>query len=136
MTPEETFAKNVPLAHRVALEKRAGDVINELVVENGKLAARNAELETKVANYERREKAVTIARTMEDRGLLSNRTFDEKVAHVLRHDDLSQIESAVDLASDGGSKIASVADVADRGTNPTSAAVRFFTNPDEDLVND
>ena len=68
---------------------------------------------------------------MEERGFLSNRSFDEKVAHILQHDDLDQVAHAVDLATDDGTKIGSVADAIDRGTSARERAVHFFLHPDE-----
>ena len=125
------FATQIPLEHRIALEKQAGEVIERLVAENASLSEKLAAAESKLANYERRERAHGLARTMEERGFLSNRSFDEKVAHILKHDDLDKVAHAMDLATDDGTKIASVADVTDRGTSARERAVHFFLHPDE-----
>lgn len=127
------FADGIPLEFRIGLEKQAGAVIEGLMSENERLTAELGALTAKIANFERKERALGLARTMEERGYLTNRNFDEKVAHILRQDDLDKVVAAMDLATDDGTKMASVADLPSRGTNAAAQAVTFFTNPDYEL---
>lgn len=121
-----TFADGIPLTQRVALEKQAAAVIGQLEERVRSLETALRESNAKVASYERRERAWGLARTMEDKGLLSNRTFDEKVAHILKHEDLSHVAHAVDLATDGGTKIAQVSELPEAGVSAQEACYHFF----------
>lgn len=67
---------------------------------SGELQAANAErdeLKTKVASYERKERAEKIAHLMEQKGINTGLSFQEKVAGILNHPKIDVLEEAVGL---------------------------------------
>lgn len=71
------------------------------------LSEENQELRTKVAAYEKREKAERIASLMDEKGLEPDASFQEKVAGLLKREDLDVVEQAVEFSAPQ-MKIASV----------------------------
>jgi len=63
------------------------------------LSARNQDLETKVAHYEKKDRAERIAHTMEDKGLEPDLSLTDKVAGLMRRDDLHIVEEAVGMSA-------------------------------------
>jgi len=93
---------------------RSARLLRELGDENAQLKTANAELTTKVASYERAERVRALARSMEDRGLSPEHTFEEKVASISQYADLDQLETAIKLAGGGKLDLPRVSD--ERGT--------------------
>lgn len=108
--------------------KMASAAITTLKGENDSLKGENAQLKEKVANYAKKERAERIAHLMEEKGLQPELDFQEKVAGLLRRDDLSVVEEAVGLSTPQ-MKLASVAtddeSVSD-GEGPASSAELAF----------
>jgi hypothetical protein len=73
------------------------------------LSGENQELREKVAGFEKKEQAETIARAMEEKGLEPDASFQEKVAGLLKRDDLEVVSQAVGLSAPQ-MKLASVHD--------------------------
>ena len=73
------------------------------------LSGENQELREKVAMFEKKEQAETIARAMEEKGLEPDASFQEKVAGLLKRDDLEVVSQAVGLSAPQ-MKLASVHD--------------------------
>lgn len=71
------------------------------------LSEENQELRTKVAAYEKREKAEQIASLMDEKGLEPELSYQEKVAGLLKREDLEVVEQAVGMSAPQ-MKIASV----------------------------
>lgn len=71
------------------------------------LSEENVELREKVASYEKRDRAEKIATSMEEKGLEPEASFEEKVAGLLKRDDLDVVEKAVGFSAPQ-MKIASV----------------------------
>jgi len=74
------------------------------------LEQENSSLREKIASMERESEISDIAQNMEENGLNADMTFEEKVAHIRRHEDLSRVKAAISMASTGNIKIADVAD--------------------------
>jgi hypothetical protein len=74
------------------------------------LSGENQELKTKVATFEKREKAEKLAKIMDEKGLEPELSMDEKVASLLERDDLEVMEKAVGLTATQRMKLASVKD--------------------------
>lgn len=72
------------------------------------LTETNSELMGKVAHYAKKEQAERIATQMEEKQLQPELSFQEKVANLMRRDDLSVVEEAVGLSTPQ-MKLASVA---------------------------
>jgi hypothetical protein len=114
--------------NELAVLQSAQKVVLDLKEKLASANAQIAELTTKVAGYERREEAVKLASRLEDAGLLAGQTMEEKIASVLQHPDFSALNHAVDLASNGGIKIASLSDERD-GSSAESAFLAFLNSP-------
>lgn len=104
---------------------RSARLLRELGDENAQLKTANAELTTKVASYERAERVRALARSMEDRGLSPEHTFEEKVASISQYADLDQVETAIKLAGGGKLDLPRVSD--ERGA-PEDAGRSTFHN--------
>jgi hypothetical protein len=79
--------------------KLAAENLRALSEENVGLRSENTDLKEKVASYERRERAEKIAKSMETKGLEPELSFEEKVAGLLKRDDLSVVEEAVSMSA-------------------------------------
>jgi len=73
------------------------------------LSEENQGLREKVAEFEKKEQAETIAHLMEEKGLEPEASFQEKVAGLLKRDDLEVVKQAVGLSAPQ-MKLASVHD--------------------------
>lgn len=91
------------------LQKLAASTLRALSEENVKLRTSNEELVEKVASYEKRERAEHIAGKMEEKGLNTDLSFQEKIAQIMQRDDLDVLEQAVSMSSPQ-MKLASVHD--------------------------
>lgn len=63
------------------------------------LSARNQELETQVAHYERKDHAEKVAHAMEEKGLETDLSFQDKVTNLMKRDDLRVVEAAVNMTA-------------------------------------
>ena len=63
------------------------------------LSEENQELRTKVAAYEKRDRAEKVASAMEEKGLEPELSFEEKVEGLLRREDLEVVEQAVGMSA-------------------------------------
>lgn len=77
------------------------------------LSQENQELKTKVSHYEKRARAEQIASKMEEKGLEPELSIQEKIAGLLKRDDLSVVEEAVSMSAPQ-MKLASVAEDGER----------------------
>jgi hypothetical protein len=94
------------------------------------LSEENQSLRTKVASYEKKERAERIAKAMDDKGLEPELEYQEKVAGLLQRDDLDVVEQAVGLSAPQ-MKLASVHEdrrVTTEGDNTEAAADLFAAN--------
>ncbi len=71
------------------------------------ISVENAELKEKVAHYERKERAEGLANQMDDKGLQPELSFQEKVAGLLKRDNLDAVEEAINMSAPQ-TKLASV----------------------------
>lgn len=71
------------------------------------ISVENAELKEKVAHYERKERAEVLANQMDDKGLQPELSFQEKVAGLLKRDNLDAVEEAINMSAPQ-TKLASV----------------------------
>lgn len=101
----------------------------KLAAENlREISAENQDLKTKVAQYEKRDVAEKIANSMEEKGIEAHLSHQEKIAGLLKRDDLRVVEEAVGFAAPQ-MKIASVYDdsrVGEDGEGVEGAAVDAF----------
>lgn len=74
------------------------------------LSGENQELKTKVASFEKKEKAEKLAKVMDEKGLEPELSMSEKVASLLERDDLDVMEKAVGMTATQRMKLASVKD--------------------------
>ena len=93
-----------------ALASRGVSDLRKLADHCAALEQENADLTAKVASFEKLEVARKLASAMEDKGLLLGQTYDEKVASIMAQD-VGDVRRAMDLAADGGVKIAEVSDL-------------------------
>lgn len=97
------------------------------------LSEENQELKSKVAHYEKKDHAEKIASLMEEKSIETELSFSEKVAGLMKRDDLSVVEEAVGLTA-SQAKLASVHDetrVPVDGSSDdegSSAALNFASN--------
>lgn len=94
-----------------ALLKQAGGAIRTL-------ASENAKLKDKLASNERDMRVVKLAREMEEKGLSSEMSLEEKVAHLRKVKNLDVTEEAVKIASPQGDLLGGVGDVPGGGQHP------------------
>lgn len=73
------------------------------------LSEENASLQEKVAHYERKDRAEKLASRMEEKGLQPELSIQEKVAGLLKRENLDAVEAAIDLSAPQ-TKLASVYD--------------------------
>lgn len=73
------------------------------------LSEENQGLKTQVAEFEKKARAEKIAKKMDEKGLETELSFEEKVAGLLKRDDLAVVEEAVGMSAPQ-TKFASVAD--------------------------
>lgn len=73
------------------------------------LSEENQELKTKVSHYEKKDRAEKIASQMEAKGLEPELSLQDKIAGLLKRDDLSVVEEAVSMSAPQ-MKLASVSD--------------------------
>ena len=66
---------------------------------------------------EREREIEVIASDMEEKGLNSELTLDEKIAHISKHEDLNRVRDAVKMAGAGTIKIAVVSDELGKGSS-------------------
>lgn len=95
------------------------------------LESENFILRDKIASMERDEEIESLAAEMEEKGLNSDLSFEEKVAHLSRTSDLTRVRDAVKLASAGGIRLADVADMPGRGTGSDSFSAFCVTGVSE-----
>lgn len=111
--------------------KLAAENVRALSTENQGLRTTNEELKTKVASFEKRERAEKIASAMEAKGLEPETTMEAKIENLLAREDLSVLEQAVELTA-SQMKTASVAEghmVSVEGdTEGDMAATQFAAN--------
>lgn len=79
--------------------KLAAEHLRALSEENQMLAAQRDEAVSKLAHYEKKEYAEKIAHLMEEKGLEPELHFQEKVAGLMRREDLSVVEEAVGMSA-------------------------------------
>lgn len=63
------------------------------------LSERNQQLEEKVASYERKGRVEKIASQMEEKNLQPELTFEEKVAGLLKKENLDAVEEAIGMSA-------------------------------------
>lgn len=89
--------------------KTAASTLRALSEDNSKLRTENEELVEKVASYEKKARAEAIAAKMEEKGLNTDLSLQEKVAQIMNRDDLDVLEQAVGMSAPQ-MKLASVHD--------------------------
>lgn len=87
--------------------KLAAENLRALSEANVTLESENGDLKEKLAHFEKKERAEKIASAMEEKGIESHISFEEKVAGILKRDDLDVLEAAVGFSAPQ-MKIASV----------------------------
>lgn len=89
--------------------KMASAKIRTLAAQNTELEGENAKLNEKLAHYAKKDRAENIAALMEEKGLQPELSLQEKVAGLMKRDNLSVVEEAVGLSTPQ-MKLASVSD--------------------------
>lgn len=102
-------ATKISSAQVVQLTKLASGTLRALSEDNQTLRSENEELKTKVASYERKERAEKIASAMEEKGINSEMSYAEKVHDIMQRDNLDVVEEAVGMTAPQ-TKLASIHD--------------------------
>lgn len=97
-------------AQAASVSARGAAVIRELTEKVAHLTSERDAALAKIASMEREREIEAIAAQMEEKGLNVDLTFEEKVAHIQNHGDLSKVREAVQMASGGSIKLASISD--------------------------
>lgn len=105
-----------------SLLKQAGAAIRALVSER-------EDLSNKVASYEKRERMEKIARSMEEKGLSSDLTFDQKMAALNSAPSLDVTEEAIKLAAPQGKVFGDLSDVAGNSMHPFEQFIMTGEDP-------
>lgn len=88
---------------------QAGQMM-KLAAENLRaLSEENQELKTKVAHFEKKERVEKLASKMEEKGLQPDVSLQDKIASLMKRDDISVVEEAVSMSAPQ-MKLASVHD--------------------------
>ncbi len=74
-------------------------------------------LSAKVAFYEKEKRAIKLAEIMEDKGLNSGLTYEEKIDSLMNHANLDVVEEALDMEP---ARLAKVATLDSQGTSTES----------------
>ena len=90
-------------------QAQAGQMM-KLAAENLRaLSEENQDLKTKVSHYEKKARVEKIASSMEAKGLEPELSMEDKIAGLLKRDDLSVVEEAISMSAPQ-MKLASVSD--------------------------
>lgn len=92
-------------------EAQVGQMLKEAAATVRALSEERQTLKTKVAHYEKKERAEKIAAQMDEKRLQSDLSFTDKVRGLMGRDDLDVVEEAVGLTAPQ-MKLASVAEEA------------------------
>jgi hypothetical protein len=96
------------------------DVKNVLSVGADIIEDQQSTIETltaKVAFYEKEKRAIKLAEIMEDKGLNSNLSYEEKIDSLMNHANLDVVEEALDMEP---ARLAKVATLDNQGTSTES----------------
>lgn len=112
--------------------KLAAENVRALSTENQGLQTENEQLQEKVANYAKRERAEKIASSMSEKGLEPETDMGTKIENLMAREDLDVMEKAVEMTTPQ-TKLASIAE---GSTVPTEggdvegdmAATQFASN--------
>ena len=99
-----------------AVAARSAVALRQLTEKVASLEQENITLRAKINEYEQGETISRIAREMEDKGLNSDMTFEEKVASIRNAQNLENVAEAVKMASAGYIRMADVSDTPGRGS--------------------
>jgi hypothetical protein len=89
---------------------KAAQTIRSLTEKVASLEQENSLLLQKLASAERDKQIEQLARDMEEKGLNSFMTFEEKVANLRSHQHLDNVQEAVKMASAGNIRIGEISD--------------------------
>ncbi len=87
------------------------------------LSEENESLKVKLAHFEKKERVEKLASTMQRKGLDPETSVEEKVAALMRRDNLDVLEEAVSLSAPQ----MKLAEVSDHPGNPGTAEGNFLT---------
>lgn len=79
--------------------EKVAEVLSQVSPALRALSEENSGLKEKVAHYELMERAEKLAGVMEEKGLDSQISHDEKVQRLMKTEDLDVVEKAVDLSA-------------------------------------
>jgi len=120
-------------AHASAVAARSAVTMRKLASALEQKEAECAQLQAKVAAYERRDRIHDLARQMDERGVSPEMSFDQKVASINHHcktaGAFDTLETAIKLAGTGRVELATVDDETPvHGANPTTDFHSFLVN--------
>jgi hypothetical protein len=101
--------------HVAAVVARGVITLRAMTTKYASLQSENTQLREKIASMEREQEIAVLAKEMDEKGLNADLTFEEKVAHIRQHTDLSRVREAVKMASSGSVRIADVTTEPSRG---------------------
>lgn len=108
--------------HFSAVAARSATALRQMAEKVASLEQENSHLRTKINEYENLSEISTLAHEMEEKGLNSDMTFEEKVASMRQAQNLENVREAVKMASAGYIRLADVSDAPGRAsTDPLTA---------------
>jgi hypothetical protein len=105
-------------AQAAVVSARGAQMIRTLSEKVASLADENTQLRSLLSQRQHEDSVRELAHEMESKGLNSEMSFEEKVAHISQYNDLSLIRQAVGMAAGSEIRFAKVADVPGRGVDP------------------
>jgi hypothetical protein len=114
--------KKISNQDAASLLKQAGAAIRTLASERDSLFA-------KVASYEKRGRMEKIAREMEEKGLSSDLTFEQKMASLETASNLDVTEEAIKLAAPQGRVFGDLGDLTSNATHPFEQFIMTGEDP-------
>jgi hypothetical protein len=97
-------------AELAVVSAKGAAAIRSLTEKVASLEQENMQLRTQLATIHRDAQVAELAHDMEEKGLNSHMTFDEKIAHLRSHSRLENVREAVKMASAGNIRIAEISD--------------------------
>lgn len=105
------MSTKISSAQAAMVSARGSSTIRSLVSKVSSLEEENAQLRDKIASMERDREIEELASEMDEKGLNSGLSLDEKIAHIRSYKDLQTVREAVKMASAPGNiRLASVSD--------------------------
>ena len=105
-----------------AVSARTAVVLRQQTEKIASLEQENADLRSRLTEFERGQEYTALANEMEEKGLNSDMTLDEKVASIRAATSLESVREAIKMASAGYIRMGHVSDEPGRGSTDSLTA--------------